>query len=140
MTYNPSVQAAAKAEIERVIGADRLPTYADRASLPYVEAVYKEVLRWQPVAPMGVPHKYAAKLDDEYQGALVLHPNGPICQLSPATGVRIPAGATIVANEWAMLRAQGFMKTPIHSTLAGTWVRGEHLTQRTSPSGLADGW
>lgn len=75
MVHNPSVQSAAQAEIERVVGTERLPTYADRASLPYVEAVYKEVLRWQPVAPIGVPHKYASKVDDEYEGTLVLDLN-----------------------------------------------------------------
>ncbi|KAF8607191.1 cytochrome P450 [Ceratobasidium sp. AG-I] len=94
MIYNPSVQAAAQEEIERVVGTDRLPTYADRASLPYVEAVYKEVLRWQPVAPIGVPHRYTSSVDDEYQG------------------VRIPAGATIVANVWAMLRDPEVYKDP----------------------------
>ena len=51
-----------------MIGAGRLPTYSDRASLPYVEALYKEVLRWQPVGPFGVPHKYSSKRDDEYLG------------------------------------------------------------------------
>ena len=69
MIYNPSIQAAAQAEIECVIGTDRLPTYADRASLPYVEAVYKEVLRWQPVGPL-VPHRYSSSQDDEYLGTL----------------------------------------------------------------------
>ena len=71
MIYNPTVQAAAQEEIERVIGTDRLPTYADRASLPYIEAVYKEVLRWQPVAPIGVPHRYNSNVDDGYQGMLM---------------------------------------------------------------------
>ncbi|KAG9083670.1 hypothetical protein FRC06_004424 [Ceratobasidium sp. 370] len=42
MLYNQAAQSTAQAEIERVIGTDRLPTYADRDSLPYVEAVYKE--------------------------------------------------------------------------------------------------
>lgn len=68
MLYNPSAQTEAQAEIERVIGVERLPTYAERASLPYVEAVYKEVLRWQPLAPFGVPHKYSSTKDDEYLG------------------------------------------------------------------------
>ncbi|KAH7343236.1 cytochrome P450 [Rhizoctonia solani] len=45
MALHPEVQAKAQAEITRVIGNDRLPTYGDRDSLPYIEAVYKEVLR-----------------------------------------------------------------------------------------------
>jgi hypothetical protein len=68
MLHSPSSQAAAQAEIERVVGVDRLPNYNDRDSLPYVEALYKEVLRWQPLAPLGLPHKYTADQDDEYNG------------------------------------------------------------------------
>lgn len=72
MLYNPSTQAEAQAEIERVIGTERLPTYADRESLPYVEAIYKEVLRWRPVTPFAIPHKYSSKNDDEYLGTFTL--------------------------------------------------------------------
>lgn len=53
MTLYPSVQQQAQAEISRVIGSDRLPTLRDWDSLPYVSAVVKEVLRWQPVTPQG---------------------------------------------------------------------------------------
>ena len=53
MMLYPEVQRKAQAEIDRVIGNDRLPTLADRANLPYVDAVAKEVLRWRPAAPFG---------------------------------------------------------------------------------------
>jgi cytochrome P450 len=68
MVHYPEVQAIAQAEIDRVVGQDRLPTYSDRLSLPYVEAVYKEVLRWHPVAPLGVPHCLDWDKDDVYRG------------------------------------------------------------------------
>lgn len=80
MLHNPSAQAEAQAEIERVIGADRLPTYADRTSLPYVEAIYKEVLRWQPLAPFGIPHRYSSEKDDEYLGTLIFAGYMYMCQ------------------------------------------------------------
>lgn len=43
----------ARSEIDRVIGRDRLPSFDDRASLHYIEALVKELLRWNPAAPLG---------------------------------------------------------------------------------------
>lgn len=54
MTIYPDVQRRAQAEIDAVIGNDRLPTSSDRESLPYVDALVKEVFRWNPVAPTGM--------------------------------------------------------------------------------------
>jgi cytochrome P450 len=51
MTLFPDVQKKAQAEIDVVVGTDRLPSFADRDSLPYIEALVKEVLRWNAVAP-----------------------------------------------------------------------------------------
>ena len=56
MMIHPECQRKAQAEIDRVIGNDRLPTLADQANLPYVEAITKEVLRWAPIAPLGKPN------------------------------------------------------------------------------------
>ncbi len=56
MVLYPDVQRKAQAELDRVVGRDRLPNFNDRESLPYIEAVIKEALRWLPTAPMG---KYA---------------------------------------------------------------------------------
>lgn len=47
------VQKKAQAEIDSVIGNDRLPGIADRPHLPYINAVLTEVLRWNSVAPTG---------------------------------------------------------------------------------------
>ena len=52
MTLNPEVQKAAQEEIDRVVGSDRLPLFADRENLPYINALVKETLRWQPVVPL----------------------------------------------------------------------------------------
>jgi cytochrome P450 len=56
MTVFPDVQRKAQEEIDRVLGPGQLPKVADRQRLPFVSAVVKEVLRWHPVAPMGIPH------------------------------------------------------------------------------------
>jgi cytochrome P450 len=45
-------QVKAFEEIDRVIGHDRLPTLADLDDLPYLEAIWKETLRWSPPLPI----------------------------------------------------------------------------------------
>lgn len=52
MTLFPDVQKTAQAELDRVVG-DRLPSFGDRAHLPYIDALVKETLRWNPVTPLG---------------------------------------------------------------------------------------
>ena len=54
MAEHPAVMRRAQAEIDSVVGTDRLPSFADRPHLPYVEALIKEVFRWNPVVPLGV--------------------------------------------------------------------------------------
>lgn len=80
MSLHPEVQKRAQEEIDRVVGTDRLPTFEDREKLPYVEALYLETLRWNPVAPLGLPHVPIE--DSMYQGHL------------------IPKGAILMANCW----------------------------------------
>ena len=53
MANYPEVQAKAQAELDAVIGSDRLPDFDDRSNLPYINAIISELLRWQPVVPMG---------------------------------------------------------------------------------------
>ena len=53
MVLYPDVQKRAQAEMDSVVGRDRLPTFEDRESLPYLEAVLRELLRWQPIVPLG---------------------------------------------------------------------------------------
>lgn len=54
MTLYPQIQQRARAEIERVVGKDHLPILNDQKDLPYVMAIIKEVLRWAPIAPLGI--------------------------------------------------------------------------------------
>jgi cytochrome P450 len=49
----PQVQRRAQAELDAVIGRDRLPTLNDRPRLPYIEALCKELMRWNMVTPVG---------------------------------------------------------------------------------------
>ncbi|KAI0741731.1 cytochrome P450 [Daedaleopsis nitida] len=84
MALHPDIQKKAQAEIDAVVGVDRLPEFSDRKALPYVNAIVKELLRWHIVAPIGVPHQTIS--DDDYAGYF------------------IPAGTIITTNLWAMSR------------------------------------
>lgn len=53
MVKFPEAAKKAQAEIDEIIGPDRLPNHDDRRFLPYVEAFYREVNRLYPVAPLG---------------------------------------------------------------------------------------
>lgn len=56
MLANPEAQRKAQVEIDKVLGHGRLPEFTDEASLPYVSAFVKEVLRWKNVTPIGAPY------------------------------------------------------------------------------------
>ena len=55
MALYPEVQKKAQAEIDTIIGPNRLPDFHDRPSLPYINAVIKESARWNVVLPLGMP-------------------------------------------------------------------------------------
>ncbi|SJL08658.1 related to cytochrome P450 CYP2 subfamily [Armillaria ostoyae] len=83
MTQNPKIQKKAQEAIDDTIGCDRLPEFSDYKSVPYINAILKEVLRWRAVTPLAVPH--SVTLDDEYRG------------------YHIPKDSIVVGNAWAML-------------------------------------
>lgn len=92
MTLHTRAQKKAQEEIDNVVGSYRLPSYEDRPSLPYVEALYREVHRWRPVLPNGVPH--ATVSDDVYKGYF------------------IPKGTFVVSNIWAITRNEDTYPDP----------------------------
>ncbi|KZP16288.1 cytochrome P450 [Athelia psychrophila] len=66
MLQYPTVQRRAQAELDSVLGPDRLPTFEDMPALPYLSAIIKECHRWEVVLPFAIPHMLTA--DDEYRG------------------------------------------------------------------------
>ncbi|KAJ7760656.1 cytochrome P450 [Mycena maculata] len=82
MLLFPLVQKKAQEEIDSVVGQSRLPGFQDYGSLPYIQALIKEVTRWRCIAPMGLPH--ATTADDMHEGMF------------------IPKGSTVYANIYAM--------------------------------------
>ena len=55
MALYPGVQKKAQAELDAVVGPNRLPDFHDRLSLPYINAIVKESSRWNLVSPLGRP-------------------------------------------------------------------------------------
>ncbi|KAF9257322.1 cytochrome P450 [Marasmius fiardii PR-910] len=109
MTCFPEYAAKAQQEIDRVVGRDRLPDFADRESLPYCEAIMQEVFRWQPIAPVGIVHY--THVEDEYRG------------------YRIPKNSTIIPNIWAILHDETAYPDPY------TFNPERWLTGTTLPNG-----
>jgi len=66
---NPEALAKAQKEIDSVVGPNRLPTFADRPALPYLECVMSEALRWGVAVPLGLPHRLME--DDVYNGMFI---------------------------------------------------------------------
>ena len=68
MAIHPDIQDKAQREIDSIIG-NRLPDFSDRPDMPYVEAIYREVLRSCPPVPMSFPHRLME--DDHYKGYFI---------------------------------------------------------------------
>lgn len=45
MVLHPETQQKAQLELEAVLGSQRLPTFSDRDSLPYIDCIVQETLR-----------------------------------------------------------------------------------------------
>ncbi|KAJ3473489.1 hypothetical protein NLI96_g12978 [Meripilus lineatus] len=78
LLLHPQAQRKAQEEVDKVIGSGRLPDFGDRESLPFVECLMYEALRWHSPAPLGIPHQLME--DDVYRG------------------MSIPKGSTVIAN------------------------------------------
>ncbi|KAF8898066.1 cytochrome P450 [Gymnopilus junonius] len=93
MILNPQIQAKAQAELDAVVGKDRLPTLADKPNLPYIRSIMAEVFRWSPAIPLGIPH--ATSEDDIFEG------------------YEIPKGTLIMPNAWHMLHDPEIYPNPM---------------------------
>lgn len=90
---NPVAMERVQAELDQVIGDSRLPSFDDIGSLPYLAAFTKELLRWLPITPLGIPH--APAQDDYYMGYL------------------IPKGAIVLPNNWTIDMSEESYENPL---------------------------
>ncbi|KAK7438570.1 hypothetical protein VKT23_017905 [Stygiomarasmius scandens] len=82
MALYPDIQRRAQAELDSVVGSDRLPSFHDREQLPYLNALTLEALRWFAVVPIAPPHRVSE--DNIFNGYF------------------IPKGSLVLANIWKM--------------------------------------
>ena len=78
----PDIQSKVQAEIDNVVGRDRLPVLQDRSKLHYLQAALTETHRFFTVAYLSLPHK--ATCD------------------STLNGYEIPKDTVVIFNLWAM--------------------------------------
>jgi cytochrome P450 len=53
MILYPEAQRRAQREIDALKKPGHLPTFEEAETFPYITAVVQEVLRWNPIAPLG---------------------------------------------------------------------------------------
>ncbi|TFK29251.1 cytochrome P450 [Coprinopsis marcescibilis] len=93
IAIHPDVAKKAQREIDTVVGTDRLPAFSDRENLPYLNALVKEVLRWNSVVPTAVPHR--AIQDDVHEGHY------------------IPKGTLVIPNIWKLTHDPRIYRDPM---------------------------
>ncbi|KZT69861.1 cytochrome P450 [Daedalea quercina L-15889] len=119
MMCYPEVQKKAQAEIDRIIGSGRLPSVIDRDQLPYIRALCSEVLRWQPVAPLGMPHRLS---QDDVHGSYVFR-----------------KGTVVLTNIWKMLHDPERYSRPEHFD-PDRFIPKEGSEPETDPRQMAFGF
>ncbi|KAF2838015.1 cytochrome P450 [Patellaria atrata CBS 101060] len=95
-------------EFDRVCG-DRPPRQSDKPSLPALRAMIREVFRWRPPVPSGIPH-YLTE-DDE------------------CNGYHIPSGSVVHPLEWSISRDPTLFPDP-ETFNPLRWLLPEYPTYR----------
>ena len=89
---NPSIMKQAQAEIDAVVGQDRLVQESDLPSLPFLRAVVKETFRLHPSVPLGVRR-------ESHQACVV-------------AGSNLPAHTELILNIFAIHRDPSVYESP----------------------------
>ncbi|KAF5345741.1 hypothetical protein D9758_011871 [Tetrapyrgos nigripes] len=70
LVKNPDAHRKGQLAVDELTGGERVPDFLDVGSLPYVDALLREALRWKPA----YPHKSIE--DDSYNGHYISGANG----------------------------------------------------------------
>ncbi|KAG8896327.1 hypothetical protein FRC01_011875, partial [Tulasnella sp. 417] len=92
MALYPAAQEKVHAELDKIVGQDRLPSFDDQQAMPYLHAALLEAMRWHPLVTIGVPH--TSLQDDVYEGYF------------------IPKGTAVVVNCWGISRNTKYYTNP----------------------------
>lgn len=125
MLQFPEVQRKAQEEIDRVVGADQLPSFEHRDDLPYINALVKECLRWWPIAPLGFPHTADEDIDIDEPGLPKVH---------------IPKGAFLLPAAWWFLHDPQVYENPDSFEPESSSLQGTNATQQQKHSGMVGGY
>ncbi|KAI0403570.1 cytochrome P450 [Xylaria palmicola] len=112
MVLYPETQKLAHEELDIVVGRVRPPKWEDYVKMPYLQAMVREVLRWRPTSPLGLLH--VATEDIDYKG------------------YRIPKGAIILPNIWAINRSPSIYGADAHEFNPSRFL--DHCTNQLLPS------
>jgi cytochrome P450 family 78 subfamily A len=94
LVLHQDVQSKVQEELDRVVGLGQAVTESDTASLPYLQAVIKEVLRLHPPGPLLSWARLATS--DVHVG-----------------GYLVPAGTTAMVNMWAITHDPSLWPEPM---------------------------
>ncbi|KAK4486232.1 hypothetical protein RD792_008902 [Penstemon davidsonii] len=92
LLLNPTKMSRAKNELRTVVGENKQVEESDISTLPYLQAVIKEILRFHPAGPLLIPHKSEADVE--------------------INGYTIPKNTQILVNVWAMGRQSNLWSSP----------------------------
>lgn len=81
-TRYPEVQARVQAELDQVVGRDRLPCLDDQPNLPYVMAFLYEAMRFSSFVPITIPHATTVN--------------------TSVLGYHIPKDTVVFVNQWSV--------------------------------------
>ena len=98
MTLHPEMQQRAQDEIENVVGKGVFPTINDKKNLPYTMAFMREMLRFAPVAPLGI--NFPSYLSDGSELSYDIGLIHAVTEDDVYEGYHIPKGSSIIANIW----------------------------------------
>jgi cytochrome P450 len=93
LLQHPDIMKRAQAELDNIVGTNRLVEESDLQNLPYLQAILKENFRIHPPAPLMVPH----------------------CSIetSQVQGYNLPANTRVLVNLWAMGRDPSIWANPL---------------------------
>ncbi|GJE87399.1 cytochrome P450 [Phanerochaete sordida] len=117
MVLHPEAQTRGQQEVDSVTGRSRLPTFADRPNLPYVDCIMKEVMRWAIPTPFLFPH-----VQDPTSDAMV-------------DGVFVPRGSLLIVNTGGIFEDPKIYANPLQF-----WPERFHDKNLLDPLSIAFGY